>query len=52
MENVSGKIIAITGGSSGLGAEAARHLVNAGARVVLGARRMDRLEAIADELGR
>jgi NADP-dependent 3-hydroxy acid dehydrogenase YdfG len=52
MDNISGKIVAITGGSSGLGAEAARHLVQAGAKVVLGARRMDRLEALADELGR
>ncbi|MEQ8694841.1 MAG: SDR family oxidoreductase [Gammaproteobacteria bacterium] len=52
MENISGKIVAITGGSSGLGAEAARHLVRAGARVVLGARRLDRLEALADEIGR
>ncbi len=52
MENVSGKIVAITGGSSGLGAETARHLVGAGAKVVLGARRLDRLEALADELGR
>lgn len=52
MENVAGKVVAITGGSSGLGAEAARHLVASGAKVVLGARRIDRLEAIADELGR
>ncbi len=51
MDNVSGKIVAITGGSSGLGAEAARHLVRTGAKVILGARRMDRLEALADELG-
>lgn len=52
MENISGKIVAITGASSGLGAEAARHLVEAGAKVVLGARRMDRLEALVNELGR
>lgn len=52
MENVSGKIVAITSGSSGLGAETARHLARAGAKVVLGARRLERLEALADELGR
>ena len=52
MENVKGKTVVITGGSSGLGAETARHLVNEGAKVALGARRMDRLEALADELGR
>jgi NADP-dependent 3-hydroxy acid dehydrogenase YdfG len=52
MENVAGKLVAITGGSSGLGAETARYLVKAGARVALGARRLDRLEALAQELGR
>lgn len=51
MENVANKIVVITGASSGLGAETARHLVKAGAKVALGARRLDRLEALADELG-
>lgn len=50
-ENIENKIVVITGASSGLGAETARHLVAAGAKVVLGARRMDRLQAIASELG-
>lgn len=50
-ENVTGKVVVITGASSGLGAETARHLVRAGAKVALGARRLDRLEALAGELG-
>lgn len=51
MENIAGKIVVITGASSGLGAETARHLVGAGARVALGARRKDRLDALVAELG-
>lgn len=50
-ENITGKVVVITGASSGLGAETARHLVRAGAKVALGARRLDRLEALAGELG-
>jgi NADP-dependent 3-hydroxy acid dehydrogenase YdfG len=50
-ENIENKVVVITGASSGLGAETARHLAQAGARVVLGARRVDRLESLADELG-
>ncbi|KAB2703279.1 SDR family oxidoreductase [Brucella lupini] len=49
-ENIKDKVVVITGASSGLGAETARHLVREGAKVVLGARRLDRLEALAKEL--
>jgi NADP-dependent 3-hydroxy acid dehydrogenase YdfG len=49
-QNIENKVVVITGASSGLGAETARHLAQAGAKVVLGARRIDRLEALADEI--
>src|SRR5277367_305243 len=48
--NIEGKVVVITGASSGLGEAAARHLSAEGAIVVLGARRVDRIEAIAKEL--
>jgi NADP-dependent 3-hydroxy acid dehydrogenase YdfG len=50
-ENIEGKVIVITGASSGLGEATARHLAAAGANIVLGARRIARLEALATELG-
>lgn len=50
--NIEGKIVVITGASSGLGEAAARLLCAQGASVVLGARRLDRLRALADELTR
>ncbi|MBB5415814.1 SDR family oxidoreductase [Paraburkholderia atlantica] len=50
-ENINGKVVVITGASSGLGAETARHLSTLGAKLVLGARRLDRLQALASELG-
>jgi NADP-dependent 3-hydroxy acid dehydrogenase YdfG len=49
-ENISGKVVVITGASSGLGAATARLLSQQGAIVVLGARRADRIEALASEL--
>lgn len=49
-ENIDGKVVVITGASSGLGAETARHLVAGGAKVALGARRKDRLDALVEEL--
>lgn len=50
-ENIEGKVVVITGASSGLGEAAARRLSAAGAKVVLGARRVDRLRTLAGELG-
>ena len=48
--NIQGKVVVITGASSGLGEAAARLLSAQGATVVLGARRVDRLRSLADEL--
>jgi len=45
------RVVAVTGASSGIGAAAAKALVAAGARVVLGARRIKRLEDLAASLG-
>src|SRR5512143_2598895 len=49
--SLSGRIVLVTGASSGLGEHFARLFVQEGARVVLGARRADRLAALAVELG-
>jgi NADP-dependent 3-hydroxy acid dehydrogenase YdfG len=48
--NIEGKVIVITGASSGMGEAAARHLSAQGAIVVLGARRIERLRELADEI--
>ena len=47
---LDGRAVVVTGASSGLGARFARALDGAGARLVLAARRIDRLEALAGEL--
>jgi NADP-dependent 3-hydroxy acid dehydrogenase YdfG len=47
MNAIEGKVVAVTGASSGIGEATARLLADGGARVVLGARRTERLDAIA-----
>jgi 3-hydroxy acid dehydrogenase/malonic semialdehyde reductase len=47
--NLTGKWVLITGASSGFGAAAARTFAAEGAKLLLGARRVDRLEAVAAE---
>ncbi|WP_062610365.1 SDR family oxidoreductase [Caballeronia calidae] len=48
--NIEGKVVVITGASSGMGEAAARHLAELGASVVLAARRTDRIEKVAAEI--
>jgi NAD(P)-dependent dehydrogenase (short-subunit alcohol dehydrogenase family) len=48
--DLSGRVALVTGASSGFGARFARQLAASGARVVLGARRVDMLSALADEI--
>lgn len=50
MNGIEDKVIVITGASSGMGEAAARHLAAQGACVVLGARRAERIAAIAAEI--
>lgn len=48
--NIKGKVVAITGASSGIGEATAVVLASQGAKVVLGARRKDRLESLVNRI--
>jgi NADP-dependent 3-hydroxy acid dehydrogenase YdfG len=50
MSNAKNKVIAITGASSGIGEATARFLAAKGAKVVLGARRIENLKLIANDI--
>jgi NADP-dependent 3-hydroxy acid dehydrogenase YdfG len=50
MSGIEGKVVVITGASSGIGEATALLLAERGAKVVLGARRSDRLEALASRI--
>ena len=50
MTGIADKVVAITGGSSGIGEATARHLAERGASVILGARRSDRLKMLAESI--
>jgi len=50
MQNIKGKVVAITGASSGMGKVIAIELAKNGAKVVLGARRTEQLQQIVEEI--
>ena len=50
MDNITGKVIIITGASGGIGEATARVLAAQGAKVVLGARRTEQLQTLAEQI--
>jgi NADP-dependent 3-hydroxy acid dehydrogenase YdfG len=50
MSNITNKVVVITGAGSGIGEGAAKHLAEQGAKVVIGAQRWDRIDAVVKEI--
>src|ERR1700738_1379075 len=50
MSNITDKVVVITGASSGIGESTAKLLAERGAKVVLGARRSNRIDAVVKEI--
>ena len=50
MSNITDKVVVITGASSGIGESTAKLLAQQGAKVVLGARRSNRIDAVVQEI--
>ena len=50
MSNITNKVVVITGASSGIGESTAKLLAQQGAKVVLGARRSNRIDAVVQEI--
>jgi NADP-dependent 3-hydroxy acid dehydrogenase YdfG len=50
MQNIKGKVVAITGASSGMGKAIAIELAKNGAKVILGARRTEQLQQLVEEI--
>ena len=48
--NIADKVVVITGASSGIGESTAKLLARQGAKVVLGARRKNRIDAVVEEI--
>jgi NADP-dependent 3-hydroxy acid dehydrogenase YdfG len=51
LRDLSGSVVAITGATAGIGAAATAQLVEAGAKVIVGGRRQERLDALVDAHG-
>ncbi|KAF9621368.1 hypothetical protein IFM89_020027 [Coptis chinensis] len=51
-KRLDGKVVMITGASSGLGRELCLNLAQAGCKIIAAARRVDRLESLCEEINR